>query len=158
MNEQDDLTRKTVTGLLKGGNAFGPLENILSGIPFELTGKIPEKLPWSIWQQVEHIRIAEWDILEFCRNPEYKEPDWPEEFWPEIPVPPGFKSWKDSLEAVKDHRDDMISLVNDKSYDLWQPFTHGMRYTLLREAQLMAEHNAYHSGQIVLLRRLLGAW
>lgn len=105
---------------------------------------------------MEHIRISAYDILDFTRNPEYKEINWPDDYWPQQDKPEGEQQWKESINSIKQHREEMVSLVEDGSNDLYEPIPHGNGQTLFREATLMAEHEAYHTGQIIVLKRLLG--
>jgi hypothetical protein len=130
----------------------------LADFPAKHRGTRPPGASHSAWELLEHARIAQWDILEFSRNPKHVSPDFPAGYWPKAPAPPDAAAWDKS---VKDfHRDsqEMQKLVTDPRTDLATPLPHGSGQTILREALLIADHNSYHLGQIVLLRRLLGAW
>jgi len=107
---------------------------------------------------LEHLRIAQWDILDFSRNPNYESRKWPDDYWPATPAPTSDAAWNESIEAFRADLKAMCDLVEDKSTDLFANIPHGDGQTILREALLVADHNAYHVGQLVLVRRLLGAW
>ena len=154
----DKALRDHLLYLLKGGGAHLDFDAAVKGLPAELRGKRPKGAPHSPWELVEHMRIAQWDILEFSRNPQHQSPKWPEECWPEKPAPPNDRAWAKSLRAFRDDRDAMCALVGEPSTDLFAKIPHGEGQTILREALLVADHNAYHLGQLVLTRRLLGAW
>jgi hypothetical protein len=123
----------------------------------ELQGKVPKGAEHSPWQVLEHLRIAQWDILEFSRNAKYESPKWPEGYWPKK-APADEKAWDKSVRAFKKNRKELCALVEDEKTDLFAKIPHGDGQTILREALLAADHNAYHIGELVLVRRLLGAW
>ena len=147
-----------LTDLLNKGNAHVPLDESLKNIPFEIVDKKPGNLPYSLWQIAEHIRIAQWDILEFSRNANHESPKWPEGYWPENSKPSSEKEWQKCLQQIKNDRNDFISLLEDSSENLFTPFEYGSGQTLFREALVLADHNSYHTGEIVLLRRLMNNW
>jgi hypothetical protein len=126
--------------------------------PAELRGRVPEGLPHSAWQLLEHMRIALWDIVEFCRERGHKSPPWPEGYWPKHAAPPSDEAWGKSVKSVRDHLESLRKLIKDPKQDLFAPLPGGSGQTLLREALLAADHNAYHLGQLLLVRRALGAW
>jgi len=130
----------------------------VSDFPAALRGRVPEGLPYSAWQLLEHIRIALWDIVEFTRDARHESPDWPEGYWPKEAAPPNAAAWDQSVKRVGKHLDDMQALLTDSKRDLFAPIPHGSGQTLLRQALLVADHNAYHLGQLVLVRKALGAW
>lgn len=154
----DNAIRKELQALLEGGNAHAKFDDIFRNFPEDLRGKRPRDLPYSGWDLLEHIRIAQYDILEFIRNPEYESPPWPEGYWPKSHAPADASAWNKSIRAFRADRQTIIDLVNDPKRDLVKPFPHGTGQTLFREALLVADHTAYHLGQIVEVRRLLGAW
>jgi hypothetical protein len=123
-----------------------------------LRGKKPKGAEHSAWQIIEHLRIAQWDILEFSRDSKHKSPDWPSGYWPTKTAPPDDKAWEKSVRAFRKDLRALSDLVADESTDLFAAIPHGTGQTILREALLAADHNAYHLGQLVLVRRLLGAW
>lgn len=154
----DNSLREHVLYLLRGGGAHVDFEKAVKGIPAELRGKRPKGLPHSPWELLEHMRLAQWDILEFSRNAKHVSPKWPEGYWPDAAAPPSENAWSKSVRTFRADLEGMCNLVSDKSTDLFVRIPHGDGQTILREALLTADHNAYHIGQMVLVRRLLGAW
>jgi hypothetical protein len=150
--------REHVLYLLKDGGAHVDFNAAVKNVPVDLRGKRPKGADHSLWELLEHMRLAQWDILEFSRNPEHRSPPWPAGYWPATPAPPNQGAWNKSIRVFRDNLDAMCSLIADESLDLFAPFPHGDGQTLLREALLVADHNAYHIGQVVLVRRLLGIW
>jgi hypothetical protein len=155
---KDAAVREHVINLLKGGNAHADFEAAVKDIPVGLRGKRPEGAEHSPWEVLEHLRIAQWDILEFARNPQHKSPDFPAGYWPAGPAPANEKEWDKSVHSFREDLKAMCALVADESTDLYALIPHENGQTILREALLTADHNAYHLGQMVLLRRLLKAW
>lgn len=149
---------KTLEQLLAGGQAHATFDDAVKHLPANLRSVVPEGMPYSIWQLVEHIRITQWDILEFSRDPKHQSPSWPEGYWPEEAGPADEAAWKKSLEQIKSDLKAFIGLLKDPDADLYAPFPHGDGQHLLREALLIADHTSYHTGEIIVLRRLLGAW
>jgi hypothetical protein len=158
MAQDDRGLRKHLVELLGGGSAHLDFDKALAGLPSRLRGAKPSGAPHSPWQLVEHLRIAQWDILEFSRNAKHVSPKWPEGYWPPSEAPASAQAWDKSVRAFHADLEAMKKLVADPSTDLYAPIPHGDGQTILREALLVADHNAYHLGQLVLLRRLLGAW
>jgi hypothetical protein len=150
--------RSHVLELLRGGHAHVNLETALKGLPPKLRGKKPKGAEHTLWQLLEHIRIGQWDILEFSRNPKHVSPPWPKGYWPATEAPPSASAWNNSLRKVREDLKAMEELVASEKTDLFAKIPHGDGQTILREALLLADHNAYHVGQMVLLRRLLDAW
>jgi len=150
--------RQQVVDLLTAKNAHADLEAAIAKLPSKLRGAKPKGFPHSAWQLLEHIRIANWDILEFSKNAKHASPPWPEGYWPKTEAPTNAAAWDKSVRQVRASMKGMIRLVRSKKTDLFAPIPHGTGQTVLREALLIADHNAYHVGQMVLLRRLLGAW
>ena len=148
----------SLINLLDKENAHVSLEKSLKDIPFELLGKKPSGLPYSIWQLAEHIRIAQLDILEFSRNPEYQSPEWPEGYWSSETKPKSEDEWEKCVQQIKNDRHSFIELLKENAESLYEPFKYGEGQTLLREALVLADHNSYHTGEIILLRRLLNNW
>ncbi|HUA85441.1 MAG TPA: DinB family protein [Bryobacteraceae bacterium] len=153
-----DPLREHLLNLLKGGNAHADFDSAVKGLPVELRGKRPKGSPYSPWQLLEHLRIAQWDILEFSRDANHQSPKWPEGYWPKTPAPPTAGAWAKSVKQFRQDLTAMCALVEDPATDLFARIPHGDGQTVLREALLVADHNAYHLGQLVLLRRLLGGW
>lgn len=150
--------RNHLKELLTWSSAHVDLERAVKNVPTEYRGRRLEGAPYSLWQMLEHIRRAQEDILAFCRNPEYTSPNWPDDFWPEDPEPPSREDWQRSIDAIKRDRQELIEIIENPDRDLWSTIFHGEGQTYAREALLTADHTAYHVGQIVLLRRLLGIW
>ena len=153
----DSVLRDHLIKLLNGGEAHADFEHVMQDFPAEMRGKTPKWAEHSPWQLLEHLRIAQWDILDFSRNPEYKAMEWPKEYWPETSEPPDPKAWDRSVNTYCEDLKAMCALVEDPKTDLFARIPHGDGQTILREALVLADHNSYHLGQIVLLRRLLGA-
>jgi len=156
--ENDKSLRRHVVKLLKGGDAHAEFDTAVKNMPFSHQGKKPKGAEHSPWQLLEHLRIAQWDILEFSRNPKHVSPDFPDSYWPGKSAPPDEKAWEKSAAAFRADLKAMEDLVANESTDLFARIPHGDGQTILREALVLADHNAYHLGQLVLLRRLLGAW
>jgi hypothetical protein len=154
----DAITREQLTDLITKGNAHATFDKVIEGLPFKDLGVKPGNLPYSIWNLVDHIRITQWDILEFSRDPHHKSPKWPDEYWPKEDAPATEMEWQKTLKQIKKDRDDFIELIKNPSSDLFTPFPHGEGQNLLREALLIADHTSYHSGEIIVLRRLLNNW
>ena len=157
-NKHDAELRKHVVELLTLGQAHATFDQAVQGLPTELRGKTPKGAEHSPWQLLEHLRIAQWDILEFSRDAEHESPKWPEGYWPKEKAPADEKAWDKSVRAFKRDLKEMVALVEDPKTDLFAKIPNGDGQTVLREALLTADHNAYHIGQLVLVRRLLGAW
>jgi uncharacterized damage-inducible protein DinB len=154
MNE--DSLRKHVVYLLSGEGAHIDFDKVIRDFPANLRGKRVPDVPYTAWQLLEHMRIAQWDILEFSRNPKHVSPDYPEGYWPKENGPNDENAWEKSIQSIRSDLKAVQDLVEDRTKDLLLPLPHGSGQTLLREALLVADHNSYHIGQIALLRRLLG--
>jgi hypothetical protein len=150
--------REHLLYLLKGGGAHVNFERAIKGLPVELRGKRPRGAGHSPWEILEHMRIAQWDILEFSRDSQHVSPEWPRGYWPSSPKPPNAQAWAKSVRMFQAGLDAMCELVAGEKTDLLARIPHGDGQTILREALLVADHNAYHLGELVLVRRLLGAW
>lgn len=156
MDDQHKILVNELTKLLLGGSAHADLKAALEDLPPELRGVKPEKLPYSIWQLVEHIRIAQWDMLQFCKDGDHESPKWPDDYWPKETAPKNDDDWKDAIEKINSDLDEFLSLLSDS--DLYRQIPHGSGQSILLEALQMADHTAYHVAEIVVIRRLLGAW
>ena len=148
------LVIKELEQLLERGNAHASLEDAVKGISDKLAGKVPDGLPYNLWQLIEHIRITQWDILEFSRDPKHKSPDWPTGYWPKSK--PG--DLKKTVDQVIADRKTFIGLLREAGEGIYTPFPHGDGQSLFREALLIADHTSYHTGEIIVVRRLLGGW
>jgi uncharacterized damage-inducible protein DinB len=154
----DAVLRQHLVKLLKGGDAHVDFEHAMADFPAELRGKTPKWAEHSPWQLLEHLRIAQQDILDFSTNPDYKAKEWPKEYWPKTEAPPDAKAWDRSINGYCEDLKALCELVEDEKTDLFTRIPHGDGQTILREVLVVADHNSYHLGQIVLLRRELGAW
>jgi hypothetical protein len=156
--DADKRLRQQLAKALDWHEAHADFAAAVDEFPTDLRGRVPEGLEHSAWQLLEHIRIALWDIVEFCRDTRHKSPAWPEGYWPKAAEPPSEQAWEQSIEAVRKNLHEMRELIEDPKLDLLAPLPGGSGQTLLREALLLADHNAYHLGQLVLVKKALGAW
>jgi len=153
--------RIQLKALLDGGQAHASFDQAVKNMPAKLQGVVPKGLPYSAWQLLEHIRLAQRDILDFSRNQDgsYRELKWPDEYWPQNPEPPNAQAWNKSIEQIRDDRKTFEKLIDSlDDPNLIEPFPWGKGQNILREALLIADHEAYHVGELVMLRRLLAAW
>ena len=157
MSDMSDL-REQLRKMLAWEEAHVGFERAIGDFPVELRGKVPAGVPYSSWQLLEHLRIAQHDILDFCVNANYKEMKWPDDYWPKSPAPSSSKEWDESISQFLADRNALQDLAADAKIDLFAKVPHGNGQTYLRELLLEADHAAYHIGELVLLRRLLGAW
>ena len=139
-------------------DAHATFDDAVKDIPVDLRGRRPQGLPYSPWELLEHLRIAQHDILDFCVNADYREMKWPDDYWPASPAPESEAAWKRSIDRFTADRKALQKLAADATIDLEAKIPHGSGQTYLRELVLMIDHNAYHVGQLVLVRRLLGIW
>jgi hypothetical protein len=153
-----DPLRQHLIELLDGGHAHLDFEAAIADLPAEIRGAHVPGLPHTPWRLLEHMRIAQWDILRFSVDPKHLSPEFPAGYWPEGDAPPDHGDWDRSVAAFRADLESMKGLVSDPKTDLFAPIPHGQGQTVLREALLVADHNAYHLGQMVTVRRLLGAW
>jgi len=154
----DSALREHLVYLLKGGAAHVHFLDAIENFPEAKRGAFATGLPHTGWQLLEHSRIAQWDILEFSRNAKHVSPGFPEDYWPKTPVPINEAAWAKSIASFQKDLDEMIALVKNPRTDLYARIPHGDGQTILREALLLADHNSYHLGQLVDLRRALGTW
>jgi uncharacterized damage-inducible protein DinB len=156
--DRDESLREHLRRLLDWEDAHASFDAAVTGLGPELYGVVPEGDSHSAWQLLEHLRRCQIDILDFCRNPDYVEPASMEEYWPETAVPPADGAWDESVAAFRRDLGELKALAADRGVDLFERIPHGAGQTYLRELLLVADHNAYHVGQLVALRRRLGAW
>jgi hypothetical protein len=156
MDDQHKILISELLKLLNGGSAHASLEDALNGLPAKFRGAKPDKLPYTIWQLVEHIRIAQWDMVKFSNDGKHRSPKWPDEYWVKETAPADEVAWNKSLKQINDDREEFIKLL--KSEDIYKSIPHGEGQSILLEALQIADHNAYHTAEIVVIRRLLGAW
>jgi hypothetical protein len=152
----DRSLRDQLLDLLNGGQAHATFDAAMGDWPVQLAGAKIANFPHTAWMLLEHMRMAQWDILEFSRNPKYISPKWPEEYWPTVEAPRDEKAWKASMAAFKKGLRSMAQLVGNRKTDLFARIPWGDEQTILREALLVADHNAYHLGQLVMLRKSIG--
>lgn len=157
-NNEIHILTDLLEDLLNKGNAHVSLDAALNGIPFSLLGEKPNQLPYSIWQLTEHIRISQRDILEFSRDAKYVSPKWPEEYWPAESTPAKESLWNDCVTQIESDRKTFINLIKNAGNKIYTPFDYGDGQSLLKEALVLADHNSYHAGEIIIARRLLGNW
>jgi hypothetical protein len=147
--------RKQLVDALRGHQAHIDFDSAVKDFPAAVQGVRPAGAPHSAWQLLEHLRIAQHDILEFSRNSEYKSPSWPEGYWPETEAPPDPDAWSKSVKSFQKDARELVQLLNDPQADLFKAFEHGDGQTLLREALLTASHNSYHLGQLIFLKKMI---
>ena len=158
MADVNAALRAQLVRFLDSHDAHADFDAAVEGIPEHLRGVQPKGLPYSAWQLLEHLHLAQHDILDFCVNPSYREMAWPDDYWPKGPEPPSAAAWDGSIAAYRQDRDAMMRLAQDPAIDLFATIPHGSGQTYLREILLVVDHAAYHVGQLVLVRRLLGVW
>jgi uncharacterized damage-inducible protein DinB len=142
--------------LLNGGGAHVGFKDAVANLPFNLLGEKPNNLPYSIWQLAEHIRIAQWDMLEFSKDAAHQSPKWPDEYWPKEAAPKDEETWNNTLKQIDHNLQAFVALL--ESSNLYEIIPHGDGQRILTEALQIADHNAYHTAEIVVMRRLLGVW
>jgi len=157
-NHHETALRRELVDLLKGGAAHAKFEDVAADFPAKLRGQKPPGMPHSPWMLLEHLRIGQRDILEFSRNPNHVSPQWPEGYWPKTSSPPTASAWSKSIASFRKDLKSVQVLVANPKTDLFVRIPWGDGQTILREVLLVADHNAYHMGQLVQVRRLLGAW
>lgn len=155
MLTNDRLLRDHLLALLRGGGAHISFEDFIASFPAGLINRVIEGVPYTPWQVLEHMRIAQWDILEFSRDANHVSPEFPEGYWPPTGVVADARMWNETVLAFRSDLLAMESLVDDPSVDLFARITHGDGQTVLREALLIADHNAYHLGTLALMKRVL---
>ena len=156
-NNKDKILREQLVASLDGGNAHVTFDDFVTDFPSEKCGEKISGLPYTAWQVLEHMRIAQWDILEFSRNANHVSPKWPEGYWPKQDEAGNADLWQRSVEGFRSDLAEVKRLVDDPATDLFAKIPHGNGQTVLREALLVADHNAYHLGQFVFLRKMLEA-
>ena len=155
---EDRTLRQRIVVMLQGGRAHLTYDKAVARLPEPLRGRRPRGLPYSPWQQIEHLRIAQADILDYTRNPNHPSREWPDDYWPKDPAPPARAAWDRSVKAYRADRQAFCDLVMDPATDILAPTPHDPEINVVHMALLAAQHASYHLGQLVVLRRLLGAW
>ena len=156
--ERSDMLREQLIKLLDWQDAHVNFDDAVEGIPAQSQGVRPEGLPYSPWQLLEHVRLTQRDILDFCRDPSYEAPKWPDDYWPKSAIPTTPEAWQESVAAYRADREALKEIIADPKLDLYARIPHGGGQTYLREVLLVADHSAYHVGELVAVRRLLGVW
>ena len=152
------LIRQQLQQLLDGRNAHMTFDDAVANFPPDLINARPPNVPYSFWHLVEHLRIAQWDILDFIHNANYTALQWPAGYWPDPEAQATAEQWEDSLARFRADRAALVALVNDPEVDLYAELPHAPGYTILREILVVADHNAYHIGELAILRQVMDAW
>ena len=158
MADKDKSLREHLVYLLGDGGAHAKFEDAIANFPAAACGKKVKRFPHTAWMLLEHLRLAQWDILEFSRNPKHVSPPWPDGYWPKTAAPPSEAAWTTSVRAFRKDLKAMQALVSSPKTDLFAKIPWGDGQTIWREAMLVADHNAYHVGQLVAVRKMLGEW
>ena len=153
-----DAIRKELIFQLRGGHAHAPLSKVVEDFPFDKQGITPHGMPYSGWQLLEHIRLALEDMVEFSASSKYKEKRFPEDYWPKSAEPPSKAAWSKSVKKIEAEIEKFVKLISNPKADLFEPFAWGDGQTLFKEACQIVDHNAYHLGELVAVRRILGVW
>jgi hypothetical protein len=148
--------RKELVSQLTEEQAHASFDAAVKDLPADLRGARPNDLPHSAWQLIEHLRIAQWDIIEYALNPKHKSPDFPDGYWPKSPEPPDGKAWDKSIAAFRGDRKKLVAAL--EKADILTPIPHANNQSLASKTILLLDHNGYHLGQLILLRRLLNIW
>jgi hypothetical protein len=149
---------KDLISYLKGSHAHVSLDDALKGLPADLRGVVPPGLPYSIWQLLDHIRIAQWDMVAFSSDPKHQSPPWPKGYWAKEAAPASEKVWTECLKKIKEDEEKLVGLLEDPDVDLFAPFPYGDGQHLFKEVLQVIDHNSYHTAEIVAARRILGVW
>jgi hypothetical protein len=152
--KKDQKLRDQLATMMRQGNAFTPLPDLLESIPYDVTGQKVEGFSHTVWELTEHLRIALHDLVEYAKDSHYASPPWPDGFWPDQPAPASEEAWQESIEQIKALTEEMICLVRNPANDLFEPFEANSEHHLLRQATIVAEHNAYHAGQIAMISKV----
>ena len=156
--DSDQILREQLIQLLRSRNAHMPLESAVADFPMEAINKRPPNVPYTPWHLLEHIRITQWDILEFIRNPKHVSPAWPKGYWPEQDADAEPSDWNKTLHSYGADLDALEEMVRDPKTDLFTPIPHGDGQNILREILTVADHSAYHTGEFAILRQVMGTW
>jgi len=158
MSDNLKSLRDDLLALLTSENAHATFDAAVKNLPANLRSKRPKGAPHSPWELLEHLRIAQWDIIEYALNPKHVSPDFPAGYWPKSPQPPNAKAWEKSVAAFRADRKKLAAKIEDPATDPLAPIPHANNQSLLNKTLLLADHNAYHLGQLILVRRLLSTW
>lgn len=155
---KDSTVREQLLQLLSGGNAHMTFDQVVKDFPLEAINENPANVPYTPWQLLEHVRIAQWDILEFIRNPDHVSPDWPSGYWPGEEAQAGEDQWRQTIAEFRSDLDSLREIVRSPDADLTAPLPHAPAYNILREILVVSDHNAYHIGELGILRQVMGWW
>ncbi|HLF89973.1 MAG TPA: DinB family protein [Anaerolineales bacterium] len=154
----DQVVRNQLLYLLRGGGAHMNLDQAVADFPMQHINTFPPNVPYTPWQLLEHIRLAQWDIIEFVVNPSHVSPSWPEGYWPAQDAKAIEADWFNTIQTIRQGLKQLENLVADPKTDLYAELPHAPGYTILREVLLVADHNAYHIGEFAILRQVMGTW
>ncbi len=158
MSDSDAVLRKQLTALLRGGNAHMPFEAAVADFPMEAANRLPPNVSYSPWHLLEHLRLTQWDILDFIRNPKYEYRKWPEDYWPAPDEQADAAKWQETIARFLADQNALVSIAQDPATDLTADLAHAAGYTVLREILVVSDHNAYHIGEFAILRQVMGTW
>jgi hypothetical protein len=154
----DRVVREQLLALLRGNQAHMTFDEAVADFPLAQINEVPSLVPYTPWHLLEHLRIAQWDILEFIRDPAHVSPTWPDGYWPEREARANAQAWADTIAAFQADLQALQALVSNPATDLYMPLPHAPTYTILREILVVADHNAYHIGEFAILRQIMGTW
>ena len=154
----DQVVRDQLLALLNGGNAHMPFEEAVADFPAKHFNTIPPNITYSPWNILEHLRLAQWDILDFIRNPDYVTPEWPKDYWPDPAETADQEQWDKTINLFLSDAGSLREIVSDPETDLYAPIPHAPDYTIFREILVGSDHNAYHIGEFAILRQVMGTW
>ena len=154
----DPAARAQLLFLLQGGGAHMNLDQAVANFPIEHYNTRPPNVPYTFWHLLEHIRIAQWDILDFISSASYEHLNWPDDYWPHQDTQADLTQWEATIAAIRSDLAELKALIEDPATDLYSDLPHAEGYSILREALLVADHNAYHIGEFAILRQVIGAW
>jgi hypothetical protein len=154
----DEKLREQLLELLRGGHAHMSFDQVVRDFPLDRINTRPPNTPYTPWRLLEHMRIAQWDIVEFIRDPDYESPEWPEGYWPDDEREANEEQWQDTLEAFRSDRRALEKMVTDPQVDLQADLAHAEGYNVLREVLVVADHSAYHIGELAMMRQVMDIW
>ena len=156
--DNDSILRQQLQQLLDGRNAHLTFDEAVADFPLELINTCPANVPYTFWHLVEHLRIAQWDILDFIGNASYVHREWPAGYWPDPAAEATAEDWQESVASFRADRAQLLAIIQDAQVDLFAELAHAPGYTILREIHVVADHNAYHIGELAILRQVMNAW
>ena len=156
--KSQEVVKEQLLASLKGHQAHAEFDDVVKNLPVDLRNARVPNVPYTLWHLLEHIRLTQYDILDFIRNPEYKEMEWPKAYWPDEDAEADEKAWKKTIADFRKDRKELAELVSDPKTDFYAKIPHGSGQHILREILLVVDHTAYHLGEFLVMRRMLGAW